>query len=181
MAAETSATLPASSRSGAPVLSQAGFFAFAGALTVLSFFTAVHLYVLYLDRMPIDWGEAVLSGFATWYPWLLLGPGVFWMAARFPLEPEHWAASIALSASACVRIVLRVADDPVKNGFGLLHRHGLDLTLKGRIGAEARDGASSLCGFDARCCRRVGPRRRPKGSSCFPWPSRPSPGRRATT
>lgn len=96
MAAEPSATLPASSRSGAPVLSQAGFFAFAGALTVLSFFTAVHLYVLYLDRMPIDWGEAVLSGFATWYPWLLLGPGVFWMAARFPLEPEHWAASIAV-------------------------------------------------------------------------------------
>ena len=92
--AETSASSSASSRSVPAGLARVGYPAFAAALTVLSCFTAVHLYVLYLDRMPIDWAEAILSGFATWYPWLVLGPGVFWMAARFPLEPEHWWPSL---------------------------------------------------------------------------------------
>ena len=48
---------------------------FAALLTVLSLFTAVHMYIVYMERAPIGWTEAVLSGFATWYPWLLLGPG----------------------------------------------------------------------------------------------------------
>lgn len=93
--AEPPAPPPVPSRSVSPGLPHVGYPAFAAALTVLSCFTAVHLYVLYLDRMPIDWAEAILSGFATWYPWLVLGPGVFWMAARFPLEPGHWSVSLA--------------------------------------------------------------------------------------
>ncbi len=83
-----------------PATPRAGYTAFVAALTILSCFTAVHLYVLYLDRMPIDWPEAILSGFATWYPWLLLGPGVFWMAARFPLEPGQWWLSLAMHVPA---------------------------------------------------------------------------------
>ena len=81
---------------------------FGGLLTVLSLFTAVHMYVVYLERSPIDWREAVLSGFATWYPWLLLGPGVFWLAKRYPLEPGH------LGLSLLVHI-------PASFGSGVLH------------------------------------------------------------
>ena len=64
------------------------------ALTGLSLFTAVHMFVVYRERMPIGWCEAVVSGFATWYPWLLLGPGVFWLAGRFSFEPEPLALAL---------------------------------------------------------------------------------------
>ena len=92
--------LPVPSRPVSPGTPRARYAALVAALTILSCFTAVHLYVLYLDRMPIDWTEAIVSGFATWYPWLLLGPGVFWMAGRFPLEPGQWSLSLAMHVPA---------------------------------------------------------------------------------
>ncbi|MCU0256712.1 MAG: histidine kinase [Vicinamibacterales bacterium] len=75
---------------------------FAGGLSLLSVFTAVHMYVVYRERMPIGWAEALLSGFATWYPWLLLGPGVAWLARRFPFEPERWRWSVLVHVPASV-------------------------------------------------------------------------------
>lgn len=66
------------------------FAVFVWALTGLSLFTALHMFVVYRERMPIGWGEAIASGFATWYPWLVLAPGVFWLAQRFQFDPERW-------------------------------------------------------------------------------------------
>jgi sensor histidine kinase YesM len=71
-------------------------------LTVLSGLTAVHIWVVYRDHMPIGWPEATLSGFATWYPWLLLGPGVFALARRFTFEPGHWVLALAVHLPAAV-------------------------------------------------------------------------------
>jgi two-component system, LytTR family, sensor kinase len=71
-------------------------------LTVLSLFTALHLWMLYRLRAPIGWQEAVLSGFATWSPWLVLGPGLFWLSQRFPVEPSRWVLSLAVHAPAGV-------------------------------------------------------------------------------
>jgi signal transduction histidine kinase len=114
--AEPSASSPASPRSVTTGIARVGYPAFAAALTILSCFTAVHLYVLYLDRMPIDWAEAILSGFATWYPWLVLGPGVFWVAARFPLEPDHWVVSLPTHVLA--GFVFGVAHGVMRAGVG---------------------------------------------------------------
>jgi two-component system, LytTR family, sensor kinase len=75
---------------------------FAGGLSLLSLFTAAHIYVVYHERMPVGWQEALLSGFATWYPWLLLGPGVFWLARRFSFEPEGWRWSVLVHFPASV-------------------------------------------------------------------------------
>lgn len=81
---------------------------FGGLLTALSLFTAVHMYIVYMERAPIGWTEAVLSGFATWYPWLLLGPAIFWLARRFPLEPGRWGVSLLVHT-------------PAGFAFGVLH------------------------------------------------------------
>lgn len=75
---------------------------FVGGLSLLSLFTAAHMYVVYRERMPIQWTEALLSGFATWYPWLLLGPGVFWLARRFSFDPERWRWSFLVHLPASV-------------------------------------------------------------------------------
>jgi hypothetical protein len=71
-------------------------------LTALSLFTAVHLWFVYRQHMPIDWTEAFLSGFATWYPWMLLGPGVFYLARRFRLEPGGWMLALAVHVPAAI-------------------------------------------------------------------------------
>ena len=75
---------------------------FVGGLSLLSLFTAAHMYVVYRERMPIEWSEALLSGFATWYPWLVLGPGVFWLSRRFSLDPERWRWSLLVHLPASV-------------------------------------------------------------------------------
>lgn len=75
---------------------------FVGGLSLLSLFTAAHMYVVYRERMPIEWSEALLSGFATWYPWLVLGPGVFWLSRRFSLDPERWRWSFLVHLPASV-------------------------------------------------------------------------------
>jgi signal transduction histidine kinase len=86
-------------------------------LTALSLFTAVLLWFVYRPHMPIDWTEAFLSGFATWYPWMLLGPGVFFLARRFRLEPGRWAPALAVHAPAALAFgvshgLIRVAVGP---------------------------------------------------------------------
>ncbi len=75
---------------------------FLAGLTALSLFTAVHMYFFYRQREPIDWSEAFLSGFATWYPWLVLGPGVFFLSRRAPFEPGRWALAVVVHVPAAV-------------------------------------------------------------------------------
>ena len=94
---------------------------FVGGLSLLSLFTAAHMYVVYRERMPIEWSEALLSGFATWYPWLVLGPGVFWLSRRFSLDPERWRWSLLVHLPASVLFgvlhgVLRWAVGPLVDG-----------------------------------------------------------------
>ncbi len=69
---------------------------FVAGLTLLSLVTAAHLWVVYRERMPVAWGEALASGFATWYPWLLLGPAVFYLSRRFRFETSTWRAALAI-------------------------------------------------------------------------------------
>lgn len=93
---------------GPPPRNLARWGLFAAGLLLLSLFTAAHMYVVYRERIPIEWSEALLSGFATWYPWLLLGPGVGWLARRFPFEPGRWRTSVLVHA-------------PASLAFGVLH------------------------------------------------------------
>lgn len=73
---------------------------FVGGATILSLFSAVHMWVMYRGKMPIDWTEAILSGFAIWYPWLLLSPAVFWLSRRLPFEPGRWIWAVLVHAPA---------------------------------------------------------------------------------
>jgi len=79
-----------------------GFVPWAAALALLSLFTAAYLYVIYRGHAPIGWPEALLSGFATWCPWLVLGPGVLWLSRRFPFEPGRWRWSLLVHVPASV-------------------------------------------------------------------------------
>lgn len=93
------------------------WFIFWGGLTMLAGFTAVQLWVIYHEHEPIGWPEAILSGFATWYPWLLLGPGVFFLARRFTFEPGRWGTALAVHITAAFAFavshgVLRVLVGP---------------------------------------------------------------------
>lgn len=96
--------LPASRDSGAEALRPLVLRAllFLAGLTVLSVFTAVHMYFFYRQRDPIDWLEAFLSGFATWYPWVLLGPGVFFLGRRVPFEPGRWRLAVLVHLPAAL-------------------------------------------------------------------------------
>jgi two-component system, LytTR family, sensor kinase len=44
--------------------------------------------------------EALLSGAATWYPWILLAPGVFWVCGRFRFDADNWLRSAAVHVPA---------------------------------------------------------------------------------
>jgi signal transduction histidine kinase len=68
--------------------------------TVLSLLTAGHIWIIYRGHMSVDWTEALLSGFAIWYPWLLLAPAVFWLARRVPFEPGRWVLAAIVHAPA---------------------------------------------------------------------------------
>lgn len=82
--------------------------AFLATLTLLGALTSVQIWLTYRAEHPIGWLEVVLSGLATWYPWLVLGPGVFALARRFTFEPGHWMVSLAVHVPAAV-------------AFGVLH------------------------------------------------------------
>jgi LytS/YehU family sensor histidine kinase len=60
------------------------------------------MWVVYRERMPISWLEAILSGFATWYPWFILGPGVFALARRFTFEPGRWVTGLGVHLAAAL-------------------------------------------------------------------------------
>lgn len=64
-------------------------------LVGLSLVTMPQLAVQYRMRgIDLPLGEIVLSGFATWLPFLPLAPGVLAMARRHPFEPGRWMRSL---------------------------------------------------------------------------------------
>lgn len=76
------------------------------ALTALGLVTMVHLLVVYRGRgFPLSWREAFLSGLATWYPWGILAPLIFWVSRRFPMEPETWKRSLGAHVPAAVAFI----------------------------------------------------------------------------
>ena len=48
-----------------------------------------------------EWDDAVYFSATTWLPWILIGPAVFWLARRFPLERGHLLRSVPLHLFAC--------------------------------------------------------------------------------
>ena len=46
--------------------------------------------------------EAVLSGVATWYPWLLLAPFIFKVCLRYPFDAGRWRRSVLVHLPACL-------------------------------------------------------------------------------
>lgn len=73
------------------------------ALTLLGLVTMVHLLVVYNERgFPLSWREAFLSGLATWYPWGVLAPLIFWVCRRFPMEPGTWKRSLGAHVPAAL-------------------------------------------------------------------------------
>jgi two-component system LytT family sensor kinase len=75
----------------APHLPFAPLFA---SLAGLAAFTTIQLLVVYRTRgMTLSTSEAVLSGLATWLPWAVLGPPIFWLCRRFPFDGRRWITS----------------------------------------------------------------------------------------
>ena len=75
---------------------------FVAVLTGLALFTSLQLILAYRwkpESLPLL--EAVLSGLATWYPWLVLAPLVFWVCRRFRFDGGPWwrTALVHLPAS----------------------------------------------------------------------------------
>lgn len=76
------------------------------ALTLLGLVTMVHLLVVYRSRgFPLSLREAFLSGLATWYPWGVLAPLIFWVCRRFPVEPNRWKRSLGAHVPAAFVLI----------------------------------------------------------------------------
>ncbi len=71
-------------------------------LTVLSglaLFTTLQILVSFKwwgKASDLTYREAILSGAATWYPWLVLAPFVFLVCRRFRFDGETWGWSAAV-------------------------------------------------------------------------------------
>jgi two-component system, LytTR family, sensor kinase len=75
---------------------------FAAVLSGLALFTTLQLILAYRWKMEsLSIREAILSGAATWYPWALLAPLVFWVCKRFRFDGGPWwrSAAVHLPAS----------------------------------------------------------------------------------
>lgn len=68
----------------------------------------------------IPWSEAALISLRDWYPWLLLGPAVAWVALHFPLERHRLRLSIPVHILGCIAAVffygLMVPRPPIGRG-----------------------------------------------------------------
>lgn len=50
----------------------------------------------------ISWRDALRSTMPSWYVLLALGPGILWLAQRFPFEPRRWHVALPIHLSAAV-------------------------------------------------------------------------------
>lgn len=54
------------------------------------------------------WVDALYFSAANWLPWVLIAPGIFWLARRFPFERSRWLRSLPVHVLACAACVLLV-------------------------------------------------------------------------
>ena len=72
---------------------------FLAVLSGLALFTTLQILVSFKwwgKVTDLTYREAILSGAATWYPWVLLAPFVFLVCRRFRFDGETWAWSAAV-------------------------------------------------------------------------------------
>jgi two-component system LytT family sensor kinase len=72
---------------------------FLAVLSGLALFTTLQILVSFKwwgKVSDLSYREAILSGAATWYPWVLLAPFVFLVCRRFRFDGETWAWSAAV-------------------------------------------------------------------------------------
>ena len=75
---------------------------FLAVLSGLALFTTLQLVLTFKYRgSDLTVREAILSGAATWYPWLVLAPLVFWVCRHFRFDGGPWwrSAAVHLPAS----------------------------------------------------------------------------------
>jgi signal transduction histidine kinase len=68
-------------------------------LTGLALFTTLQILVSFKwwgKAAELTYREAILSGAATWYPWVVLAPLVFLVCRRFRFDGETWGWSAAV-------------------------------------------------------------------------------------
>jgi two-component system LytT family sensor kinase len=71
-------------------------------LSGLALFTAIQLVLSYQMRdMSLSLREALLSGAATWYPWVFLAPLIFRVCEWFPFDAGRWRTSFLVHLPAC--------------------------------------------------------------------------------
>jgi two-component system, LytTR family, sensor kinase len=76
-------------------------------VSALALFTAIQLVLAYRMRsVELTLREAVLSGVATWFPWLLLAPAIFKVCVWFPFDAASWRRSVLAHLPACFAIGL---------------------------------------------------------------------------
>jgi len=54
----------------------------------------------------VTWTEALTASIRDWLPWLVLSPGVAWLALRFPLEQRRLTLSVPVHVAGCCLAVL---------------------------------------------------------------------------
>jgi two-component system, LytTR family, sensor kinase len=73
----------------------------------LALFTALQLALAYRMRgVDLSIREAILSGTATWFPWVVLAPLIFRICVWFPFDAGRWRSSVLVHLPACFAIGL---------------------------------------------------------------------------
>jgi two-component system, LytTR family, sensor kinase len=73
----------------------------------LALCTALQLALGYRMRgVDLSIREAILSGAATWFPWVALAPLIFRICVWFPFDPGRWRRSVLAHLPACFAIGL---------------------------------------------------------------------------
>ena len=70
----------------------------------------------------LSWTDAAIVSLRDWFPWIILGPAVAWLAIRYPLERQNLALSIPVHIAACLAAVVlsELVSRPAPGGPGQL-------------------------------------------------------------
>src|SRR5438105_2154549 len=55
---------------------------------------------------PWGWTQAIKVALHDWLPWIVLAPGIAWLAIRFPLELRKLPLSLPVHLAACALAAL---------------------------------------------------------------------------
>jgi two-component system, LytTR family, sensor kinase len=59
-------------------------------------FTSQFYFSAYRSDRPVEWSYAVYLQMTWAYLWALVTPVILWVAARFPLERQHWGRNLSV-------------------------------------------------------------------------------------